>query len=274
MAESDNNKVCPQYESLPVRRKRVLRNCAICHKAMILRPSNKALTCSRDCGWKLAGETASAKHSQLRPLRLCWGCKSEFKRVLSSGHDIAKYCSKSCEITHRKHVALEVQAIYRIALRRKNLERSISRCKKAASIATLKQARMVRSCLDCGAQFTQRTNWGCPEKRCLSCIAELMKKNKRIAKGIRRARIRGAVYESIDPIKVFDRDGWRCHICKKLTDKSKRGTYDDRAPELDHVISLAQGGSHTWGNVACSCRACNSMKGAKSLGQLSMAIAC
>jgi len=209
-----------------------------------------------------------------QPVRYCYGCHVGFKRALNGGTDSGKYCTKQCSYKHRKHVALEVEAIYRIALRRRKLERSSSRDEQATAIAVLKQARMVRLCVDCGAEFNQRTNWGRPEKRCSCCIAELKKRLSRIGKAARRARIRGAVYESIDPIKVFERDGWRCHICNKLTNKSKRGTYDDRAPELDHVISLAQGGSHTWANVACSCRACNSMKGARSMGQLSLAIAC
>lgn len=68
--------------------------------------------------------------------------------------------------------------------------------------------------------------------------------------------------------KVFDRDGWKCHICGTKTPKKNRGTYKDDAPELEHIISLADGGSHTWGNVACACRKCNISKGARSYGQL------
>lgn len=91
-------------------------------------------------------------------------------------------------------------------------------------------------------------------------------------KTLRRAR-EAIVADMIDPIKVFERDRWRCHICHRSTPKRLRGTYDDRAPELDHVVSLADGGSHTWGNVACACRACNGRKGAASFGQLGLSIA-
>lgn len=79
--------------------------------------------------------------------------------------------------------------------------------------------------------------------------------------------------DRIDPIRVFERDGWRCHLCGRATPKRLRGTARPRAPELDHIVTLADGGTHTWGNVACACRECNSNKGARSLGQLGLAIA-
>lgn len=73
---------------------------------------------------------------------------------------------------------------------------------------------------------------------------------------------------SINPIKVFERDKWKCHMCGVKTLKSLRGTYEARAPELEHIVPLSQGGTHSWGNVACSCRACNAAKGATAVGQI------
>lgn len=89
------------------------------------------------------------------------------------------------------------------------------------------------------------------------------------AKAIRRAR-KAISAELIDPVAVLRRDHWRCHICGARTPESLRGTYDDRAPELDHLVALADGGSHTWANVACACRRCNIAKGAASFGQLNL----
>jgi 5-methylcytosine-specific restriction endonuclease McrA len=88
---------------------------------------------------------------------------------------------------------------------------------------------------------------------------------------IRRGRI--ADGDKIDPVRVFERDKWRCHLCGVLTLVGKRGTKHPRAPEVEHIIALADGGTHTWGNVACACRACNGAKGARSIGQLGLAFA-
>lgn len=44
------------------------------------------------------------------------------------------------------------------------------------------------------------------------------------------------------------------------------GSTESNAPELEHVIPLSKGGTHTRANVRCSCRACNLNKGAKLPG--------
>lgn len=90
----------------------------------------------------------------------------------------------------------------------------------------------------------------------------------KIRKHAHRALVRGAAAEKIDPLEIFNRDGWRCGLCGRSTPKSKRGTYDTSAPELDHIIPISAGGAHVRSNVQCSCRGCNMTKHAKPLGQL------
>lgn len=126
----------------------------------------------------------------------------------------------------------------------------------------------VRGCIGCGISFTQESKW---QVRCsLKCKTESERRLKREAKARRRAVERGVQADQIDPIKVFERDRWRCHMCGRKTDRSKRGTPNMDAPELDHLVTLAEGGPHTWGNVACACRRCNHTKGSASRGQLGM----
>ena len=69
------------------------------------------------------------------------------------------------------------------------------------------------------------------------------------------------------------RVAWNCQCCGKETPERLRGTTSARAPELDHIITLADGGAHTWGNVACACRNCNIVKGARSAGQIGLPFA-
>ena len=127
-----------------------------------------------------------------------------------------------------------------------------------------------KECTTCGASFMQeRPRQG----KCSSeCEQESRRRMSRIAKSRRRARIRGREHEAIDPIRVFERGGWCCQLCHKRLRPEDRGTYKDEAPELDHVVPLAVGGSHTWGNVQLACRACNNAKGATPAGQLGLAI--
>lgn len=122
-------------------------------------------------------------------------------------------------------------------------------------------------CLECGTAYT--AEYG--TKRRNFCSNECRSRHyKRIARLKRKAAQRAATVEPVNPIKVFERDGWRCHICGCKTPRSKRGTYADRAPELDHIVPLSVGGGHSYANTACSCRQCNRTKGNTLLGQPSL----
>lgn len=132
---------------------------------------------------------------------------------------------------------------------------------------------LVRSCVQCGRRVIsnyrkvicprckpakkklvdERLTWNPPAKK-----SDL---KRRLAK-----KLSGS--ERFDPVEVFERDGWRCHMCGANTPKVLRGTHHDSAPELDHIVTIFEGGEHSRRNTACSCRKCNIAKGAKSYGQL------
>jgi hypothetical protein len=121
------------------------------------------------------------------------------------------------------------------------------------------------TCKECGKLHI--TQYG--DKLQSFCSTKCSKRqNGRIAKATRRARIRGNEYESIDPFKVFARDKWACRICGVKTPKKLRGTFEDNAPELDHIIPIAKGGPHIYENVQCACRKCNQNKSDSILGQI------
>lgn len=74
----------------------------------------------------------------------------------------------------------------------------------------------------------------------------------------RRARKKGVTNERIVSLKVYERDNWTCGICKEQVDpKSKDWKL---RPSLDHIIALANDGTHTYDNVQLAHRICNSVK--------------
>jgi len=94
-----------------------------------------------------------------------------------------------------------------------------------------------------------------------SCARDRSARQKRTGKLKRRARIAGnGPVEDIDPYVVFDRDNWACQRCGCRTPPSLRGTHVADAPELDHIVPLARGGTHTFDNVQLLCRQCNNRK--------------
>lgn len=122
-------------------------------------------------------------------------------------------------------------------------------------------------CKECGKYFVNEYG----EKRQSFCDDKCAKKyGGRIGKSARRARIKGRKYEMINPLEIFTKAGWKCRQCEAETPRRLRGTCDDRAPELDHIIPIACGGSHTKDNVQLLCRKCNQDKGATIKATLSV----
>lgn len=207
----------------------------------------------------------------------CEHCGIEAKRKIGGANKAENYrnrwCSMGCRVGAAARLRAELAGLRRIAAARIALERQ----QRRQALAAEKAARLNRVCLDCSTVFEQRTHLGRPQIRCVGCgelHAEQVKRTeRRVHKASRRAKTRGAGAERIDPVKVFERDGWRCHVCRRKTPKRLRGSHDGCAPELDHIVTLADGGSHTWGNVACACRSCNQSKGARSFGQIGLPIA-
>jgi 5-methylcytosine-specific restriction endonuclease McrA len=225
------------------------------------------------------------------PERECIGCGVNFRRRTDS-KNAAKFCSRDCAFasggsgrprlvsTENKKIAAAHRVTYSVA-------RCI--CVDCSNRFTSNNlsARRCDDCLKTNRQRYFDGHWGivrsllkCPEcstsfvqpygrRQAIYCSNECSsKKNKRVGRSKRRARERHADNDNIDPFVVFDRDSWRCQLCKIKTPRKLRGTYAPNAPELDHIIPLAAGGSHTYINTQCACRSCNALKSDTPLGQL------
>jgi 5-methylcytosine-specific restriction endonuclease McrA len=82
------------------------------------------------------------------------------------------------------------------------------------------------------------------------------------AKDRRRARKRDAFVENVYRKQVYERDNYRCQLtlpgCRGI-DRKKVGSHP-QAPTLDHIIPLAQGGTHEPKNCHTACFYCNCKK--------------
>lgn len=186
---------------------------------------------------------------------------------------VNKYCSHVCRSANSAPEREAKAKARQIELEQKRLSRPIKLTK--AQLA----AAIVYVCVDCGI-FTGKPRGQNPP-RCLPCKALFRKLKKRSApdkertpaeraarskaRAKRRSLERAAAVETIDPFSVFEMDIWCCRMCGVFTPPQKRGKYDPNAPELDHIVSLADGGQHVRSNLQLTCRRCNLLKGAGSL---------
>lgn len=142
-------------------------------------------------------------------------------------------------------------------------------CAKRCGVRWVSVAPEVKQCRCCGESYSPAFTGGRPSEYCSSsCLSLVQMATRRTSKLKRKAAKRAVTVETVDPIKVFDRDKWKCQLCGIKTPKAKRGTYDGNAPELDHIVPLAKGGEHSYRNTQCACRRCNGLKSDRPLGQL------
>ena len=116
----------------------------------------------------------------------------------------------------------------------------------------LRSGPQVFKCARCGRDWQREAVRGQVPKWCRECTH--MGPYER-----RRATLADAFVEDVDRSAVFLADGYRCHLCGKMTDKSKT-VPDPMAPTVDHVIPLSVGGKHEAANCRTAHFSCNSAK--------------
>ena len=115
-----------------------------------------------------------------------------------------------------------------------------------------------KNCIDCNTIFES------PGKRCKQCSDLYKKVNEKISKDKAKAKRRARMdikAERINSYAIFKKDNWTCRMCS--TKVQKVNIYADDAAELDHIIPISRGGTHTIDNVQTLCRKCNQFKSDK-----------
>jgi HNH endonuclease len=90
---------------------------------------------------------------------------------------------------------------------------------------------------------------------------EVERKSWREAQRRRRATLRGVEVEQFNDRDIYERDGWRCQLCRAKVDQSLCWPHPMSA-SLDHIIPLTKPGtSHTRRNVRLAHLVCNTRRG-------------
>jgi 5-methylcytosine-specific restriction endonuclease McrA len=245
--------------------------------------------CSKKCNKafiKRAGATVSRAEYLARVrdgaacLFTCEHCKKPSSRPFGGTNRDGGYANRWCSMACRVGAATAIRPLsfckvctsvcgackHPFVSRRKR-EFCSDECKpKPGWVSTLPESSV---CNRCGVMYRPTSSGGMPSACCSDkCRNESERAIKRASGSRRRALLRGVTVERVDPFVVFDRDKWRCQLCGVKTPKATRGSYEDDAPELDHIITLSEGGAHSYLNTQCACRKCNGEKSGASRGQL------
>lgn len=246
-------------------KKNTVRVCKQCGAQFLPKMVDRVSFCSRACS------ALFNSHARGGVSPTCKGCGQKF--ITKRNGATADYCSQC--VSDRKERLVACSMCGKDFIPRTNMQMMCSdECRAEIAKAQAKaygatkrtehQARE-RQCPECDMLFTPEYGHS---HRAFCSDACGKRYHARIAKRVRIARAHAVAYESVDLFAVFKRDGWRCYICGVETPRKLRGTHHDCAPELDHVVPLAHGGSHTYGNVACACRKCNQIKSDRPISEM------
>jgi hypothetical protein len=211
----------------------------------------QTITCTR-CGEGFE----RSKGGQAARSPLCTGCRVIERALAKDGPACPVYYG-GCRWCGRMFVSPH-----------KNQLLCSEECSRAERISTY---RVKQKCPDCDAPKAR------DQQRCTPCAevhnaatrkaarratrqTEGYRKRKRDMNRRRRARKRGAQTERVDAAKVYERDGWRCGICRRRVNPELK--YPHRmSASLDHVIPLSWDGEHNYANSQLAHFICNSIKG-------------
>ena len=158
-----------------------------------------------------------------------------------------------------------------IKLRKEQREKEHEETRKQTEQARAEEYAKDKICVSCGGVFHSEYK---AQKYCCATCSRREKRHRDIAAGKhllvnygnhrKRARIYGVAYEpGITVKKLIKRDNNICQICGEPCDSNDHRwseNFGPLYPTIDHIIAMANGGSHTWGNVQLAHAICNSVK--------------
>ena len=233
-----------------------VRTCAQCGgEFLALRTDAKY--CRPECLW-------AAQSTYRYSARDCSTCGGTFRPT----NKTQAFCSLTCRPHHgggRPPIAPEVLAhravLHEIQVLKRRLVRLETRSEREG---------WERPCIGCGDPVGSGhgSNGLNGSKRYCSkaCYQALTRRHespamaRRAAKERRRARKQGAFVADVNRRDVYERDEWTCQLCGQPVDPEAT-VPEPTAPTIDHVLALANGGTHEPGNVQLAHFLCNALKG-------------
>lgn len=238
----------------------VCKNCQATFKAR----QKSRMYCSRRCGKAYRKKTKpELKWVMHEHTRKCDICREKY---LAKRTD-SRFCSMKCMNAHKRQRAMKERVCFVCGVKYKGY--GAKTCSKKCHNQYLRIYKQElrfgpeRNCTVCERVF--RGGEGFFKEYCsISCREEGKRRTKKFHKQRRRALKKVTIIEKFRAETVFERDGYICQHCGCKTRMDVHHT-DPRYPNLDHIIPLSAGGTHTLKNTQCLCAGCNNKKRAGAL---------
>lgn len=235
----------------------------VCKCGKEFEPTNPQQTrCSRLC-------RVGRERGQDPTVYKCEHCGKFYQRKRGrSKNEGKRFCSRECALPHNSGNNKRCRPIGTVLARAIESLRRLFEHERATEQSTTIHVRIRRG----------RPRVSLKQMKATKKKAKRNSRRRRRALGLEesrthrsRARRCGVPYEPINFRAVWERDRGRCQVCLVETPWRLRGTCDDRAPELGHIVPVARGGGHLYSNVQCECRACNGKRGVLLLSEYNQA---
>ena len=164
---------------------------------------------------------------------------SEFRKDRSGKNGLRSQC-KACAAAYGKQYRA-AHPDYHKRYREGNYEDALAREKHYRDTHSAQRAA-----------YNQRWRAANPDYR--KHYNDTHKEERAASNNRRRALKAAATIEDFDIMEVWEREGYTCAYCGSTENLT-----------IDHIVALADGGSHSLDNLTVACMSCNSSKGAKPL---------
>ncbi len=245
--------------------------CLLCGQSLV---KNQTKYCGNQCyvaakkagiqSWDRTGQLESIWHRggrwacapSRKPIQEMRGNMHAFLRKVRRLYDSARDISSPCEICGNSTYGPQA---------------------RFCSMECLSKSQSQVACFKCGSPCVARGV--SRRKMCSQCLREAKREHRKIEKrekGTYRKKCRkygGNYVAGVTRRKVFERDAWRCHVCKKKCLRNWANNHPMEATVDHHPIPLSKGGDHDWHNVRCAHRKCNEEKRDKWDRQRRLALA-
>jgi 5-methylcytosine-specific restriction endonuclease McrA len=228
--------------------------------------------CSRD--------DCDLKHFGRGLCRLHWGRQHRLLRAVADrpacsevGCDLPTKHRGFCNAHYQRHVALgDLPWTRPEGAPPCSMRGCLNRSVNAEVVLCPRHARNSRNgrgmpepvCKKCGTDFPASAGAG--KRYCEPCADANHKAATKAHQGRRRAVERDSSSEQFFNHEIFERDGWKCGICRKRVNRRLKYPHLGSAT-LDHVLPVSLGGAHTRANVQLAHWGCNHRKNNRGGGE-------